>query len=316
MRIIKIIAGCGCFFAALLSGLLGLISIEWVGISLAIIPAFFAWCLVFIGLVLIMKRRSPLSKWSKVLIFLFVAVVIASPIILDLHIRHERTVLQKRAKEFLLRPIPKLLFPDSEGKVGGYYVDTNAGLQNGVFGYSQILIERYATKGRIRWSAVIQGEFAITGEGVNPNFNSNTINTNEEVRVYMAERNAILAKEWQMGFWQCVEDTMEFKSTIPEFEEEDQDDRYVQQLDGTWTNKIFGTMSISPDGRFSAILPSQSHTNIFKGTQFFRFRDSVLVVFTDTRPPPNAEEKDIKIIHVDSHNLVYEFDDETNSMSR
>jgi hypothetical protein len=37
----------------------------------------------------------------------------------------------------------------------------------------------------------------------------------------MAERNVILAKEWRMGFWQWIEDTMEMKTSIPEIEEED-----------------------------------------------------------------------------------------------
>ncbi len=106
-------------------------------------------------------------------------------------------------------------------KLGGYYVDTNAGPQNGVFGYSQILIKRYADTGRIRWPARIQGQFAVTGEEVNGNIRSDAINTNEEVRAYMAERNAILAKEWRMGFWQWVEDTIEMKTSIPEIEEED-----------------------------------------------------------------------------------------------
>ena len=165
---------------------------------------------------------SIFSKTAKVLIFLVLAVVIVSPIILDVHIRQERAALQMRAKEFLLRPIPKLLIPNSEGEVGGYYVDTNAGIANGVFGYSRILIERYATKGRIRWSAAIQGQFACTGDNcLNGNISADVL-TNEEVRRYSAESHAILAQEWRMGYWQWVEDTMEFKSVIPEIEEEDQ----------------------------------------------------------------------------------------------
>ena len=135
---------------------------------------------------------------------------------MDIHIRHERAALQIRAKEFLLRPIPKLLIPDSNGEVGGYYVDTNGGTANGVFGYSRVLIERYATKGRIRWSAAIQGEFACTGDNcLNGNI-SDEVTTNEEVRRYSAESHDILAKEWQMGFWQAVEDLIEMKHTIPD----------------------------------------------------------------------------------------------------
>jgi hypothetical protein len=147
-------------------------------------------------------------------------ILVGSPVLFDIHIRHERRLLQLRATEFLSRPLPKLLTPDAEGKVGGFYVDTNSGPQNGVLGYSRLLIERYANTGRIRWSARIQGEFASTGHGVNANYQSDAIKTNEEVKLYLAERNAILGKEWQMGFWQMVEDVMEMKMPIPEFEEE------------------------------------------------------------------------------------------------
>ena len=206
--------------------------------------------------------------------------------------------------------------PNSEGEVGGYFVDTNAGLQNGVFGYSLILIERYATKGRIRWSAVIQGQFACTGEGVNPNIRSDAIDTNEEVRLYLSERNAILAKEWRMGFWQFVEDTIEMKRTIPEIEEEDRVDRFIEQIEGTWTNKS-GTMTVSPNGTFSAAWWSKPQTNSFKGRQVFRARDKVLMVYPDgPAGTPMDGEKDFRIIHVDGHNLIYEVDGQTNSMSR
>ena len=221
MHIIKVILGLVCFVAALLIGLFALACRGWENILLACIPAAFDVCLVVVGCLLIVNRRSPLSSTAKFLIILVLAAVIVSPIVLDIHIRHERAALQIRAKEFLMRPIPKLLIPDSEGEVGGYYVDTNAGPQNGVFGYSPILIKRYADTGRIRWSARIQGQFAVTGEGVNANIRSDAINTNIEVRSYMAERNAILAKEWQMGFWQWVEDTIEMKTSIPEIEEQD-----------------------------------------------------------------------------------------------
>lgn len=221
MHIIKVILGLICFVAALLFGLFALACRGWESILLACIPAAFAMCLVIVGRLLIVNRRSPLSSRAKFLIILVVAAVIVSPIVLDIHIRHERAALQARSKEFLLRPIPKLLIPDSNGYVGDYYIDTNSGPQNGVFGYSQILIKRYADTGRIRWSARIQGQFAVTGEGVNGNIRSDAINTNEEVLAYMAERNAILAEEWRMGFWQWVEDTIEMKTSIPEIEEED-----------------------------------------------------------------------------------------------
>lgn len=65
---------------------------------------------------------------------IFFGLLVVSPALLDIYIRHERKVLQIRAQNFLSRPIPKLLVPDSNGVVGGYYVETNAGTANGVFG--------------------------------------------------------------------------------------------------------------------------------------------------------------------------------------
>jgi hypothetical protein len=221
MRTMKIIAGLVCIVAVFFLGLFALTAFVWGELWFKFIPVLFTLGLFVLGVYLILKWRSPFPKRAKLLIAVYISALIAGPIILDLHIRHDRRALQNRAKAFLTRPIPKLLVPDSEGYVGGYYVDTNSGPANGVFGYSLILIERYATNGRIRWSAAIQGQFACTSEGVNPNIRSDTIDSNEEVRLYLAERNAILAKEWRMGFWQWVEDTMEFKQTIPEIEEED-----------------------------------------------------------------------------------------------
>ncbi len=53
------------------------------------------------------------------------------------------------------------------------------------------------------------------------NYESDEIRNSEEVSSYLAERNAILDQEWNMGFWQWVEDTIEMKMKIPEIEEED-----------------------------------------------------------------------------------------------
>jgi hypothetical protein len=221
MRILKVIAGSACLFVACFLGLFAWVSFISGEPWFTLVPIAFIIGLISIGLLLILRQGSPLSSLTRGLIVVFFALLILAPVALDLWIRYDRRELQKRSQQFLARPIPKLLIPDSQGYVAGYYVDTNSGPANGVFGYSLILIERYATKGRIRWSARIQGQFACTGEGVNPNIRSDAIGTNEEVRTYLAERNAILAKEWRMGFWQWVEDTIEMKGKIPEHEEED-----------------------------------------------------------------------------------------------
>ena len=115
-----------------------------------------------------------------------------------------------------------------------------------------------------------------------------------------------------MGFWQWVEDTIELKRRIPEIEEEDRVDRFIQQIDGTWTNGS-STMTISPNGTFSAMW--SNHT--FRGEQGFRASDRVLMVYPDSPAgTPTSAEKDFRIIHVDEHNLIYEVDGQTNSMSR
>jgi hypothetical protein len=95
--------------------------------------------------------------------------------------------------------------------------DTNSGPPHGVMGYSLVLIERYAKNGRIRQSGWIAGQFGGAKDlrlGYGPE--ADAVRTNEAVRVYIAERNAILDKEWRMGFWQWVEDRMERKKIIPE----------------------------------------------------------------------------------------------------
>jgi hypothetical protein len=222
MRTVKVIAGLVCLLEAFFLGILALWFRGWGGgLWLVLLGGVFSLGLAAIGLFLIVRQRKLHSMRTKILMALSMGTLLIPLVILDLHIRHERRVLQMRAREFLARPIPKLLIPDSEGNVGGFYVDPNSGPQNGPLGESRDLIERYATKGRIRWSARIQGQFASTSHTVQVNYLSHEIETNEEVRLYMAERNAILGKEWQMGFWQTVEDAMEMKMTTPEFEEED-----------------------------------------------------------------------------------------------
>lgn len=263
--------------------------------------------LIAVGIFLILCRRSPFSKRSRYLIFCCLGLLIASPIVLDIYIRHERQALQTRAKEFLARPVPSLF---NTNDLGGYIESQNGN----VLTRSRTLIERYAKTGRIRWSAAIQGQFATAPFGIAAC--EAAAGTNEEAQLYIADCKSILGEERRMGFWQWIEDTIEMKRTIPEIEEENQVDKFVQKLDGIWTNS-FGIMTISPNGTFSAIWHDQTHTNIFKGTEVFRARDAVLIVYPDN--PPNVSdsgEKDFTIIHVDDHNLIYALDGQTNSMNR
>jgi hypothetical protein len=215
MRIVKITAGVSCLAVALcLSGFV-LDSFVWGSLWFKFVPAIIVLGMVAVGLVLILKSRSILSKKARALITVFMGVVVLSPALLDLQIRHERRALQARAKQFLARPAPASTRADSEGAVGTHYVGPFMdGLAN-----SHALIERYATNGRIRWSAFIDGQFAVvSGEIMTCN---DAAGTNEEARLYVADCRSLLTQINRAGFWQYIEDTIEMKKTVPEYEEED-----------------------------------------------------------------------------------------------
>jgi hypothetical protein len=152
-----------------------------------------------------------LKRFLKVL-FLLVAVLVAGAVILDFHIRHKRKVLQIRAREFLSRPVPILFQTNS---IGGF----DAGPGKTVLGISRSVIERYATKGRIRQTSAITGQMALLNFEIA--FCEEAAKTNEEARTYVEDCKAIIDEEWRMGFWQWIEDTIELKRNIPEIEEED-----------------------------------------------------------------------------------------------
>lgn len=307
MSIVKIIGGLACLFIALL-----IMPFAWVSLASGIlwfkfIPAAFTLGLIGVARVLIFKRRLPLSRPAKTLIAILISILIVSPIMLEFWIRGERNALQKRAKEFISRPVPDMLNTDA---IDGYQARQN----ETVLSTSRRLIERYANNGRIRWSAAIQGQFAI--QHLETAACEEAARTNEQARLYIVVCQAIIDKEWEMGYWQWVQDTIERKGTIPEIEEEDHVDRFVQQINGTWTNGS-GTMTISRNGTFSAVWSSQTHTNFLKGTQVFRALDKVLMVYPDSPTGTSTNgEKDFRIIHVDDHNLIYEVGNQTNSMSR
>ncbi len=221
MKTLKVILGSASLVFALILAPLAWVSFRWGELWFKPVPPAFMMVLAAVGVALIMKRRQVLSKQVKILTSALLIVLIASPVLLIASIRHHRGVLQARAKAFLSIPVPIALKPNSEGYMGYEYVGTNEAAEVQILGHSRELIERYATKGRIRWSARIQGQFATTSEQLWFPGADDIQRTNQEVQAYLAERNAILAEEWRMGFWQWVEDTIEMKSKIPEHEEED-----------------------------------------------------------------------------------------------
>ncbi len=214
-------AGLVCLVAALFLVPLARAFFLWGGFWFEFIPFSFILALIATGLFLIYKRRQIMSKRARILLVLFLCVTALSHLLLVTKIQYERGQLQTRARAFLLRPMPIALKTAPKGGIEYHQVGTNedAGIQ--IFGNSRDLIKRYATNGRIRWSAHIQGEFATTLDYPNVMGGEDIERTNLEVHAYMAERNAILSDEWRMGFWQAVEDTIEMKLHIPEYDEED-----------------------------------------------------------------------------------------------
>ena len=236
MIALKTIAGLGCLIIALFIGVFWLASFGlFENVVANWVPLVFSLGLAFAGVVLLVKCRASLSNIFRIIVAVAIGLPLLTITLLDLRIHHDRKALQERAKNFLKRPFPKLLVPDADGMLGDTYYFTNNGPQNTVMGYSLVLIERYANKGRIRWSAVIQGQFA----GISSNLwlgagpKADAVATNEEVKAYVAERNAILAQEWRMGFWQYIQDTIEMKRTIPEIEEEDSSLKATAPAQGT-----------------------------------------------------------------------------------
>lgn len=229
MPTLRVIAGLGCLVAAFFLALFAWVAFVWGEVWFKFIPVIFTLGLIAVGLFLILKRHSALSKKAKVLIATFTGLLVLAPAILVIHIRHGRKLLQIRATEFLKRPVPSAVKGDSEGVVGFHYVGPNEdGLK-----LSHGLIERYAANGRIRWSAAIQGQFAMSAMEIGSCEDADAVKTNEEARLHVADCRAILDDEWRMGFWQWVEDTIELKRTIPEHEEEDAHFKNLKPADST-----------------------------------------------------------------------------------
>lgn len=307
MNTAKIAAGLACIVTALLLLPLAWFSFSWGMLWFKFAPVAFIVGLAAVGTVLILKRRSQLSKLAKTLITVFLSVFIVNAVMLDSWIRIERHALQIRAREFLSKPVPEMFKTDAVDFYQARPGET-------VLAVSRRLIERYANKGRMRWTAAISGEFAV--QPFETDACATAAETNEEARLYVVACKAIIDREWHMGFWQAVEDTLEMRLTIPEFEEEDRIDKFIQRLDGTWTNGS-GMMKISPNGAFSAIWSDATKTTILKGAQCFRAEDTVLVVSPDHPDGTEVDgERELRILHLDDHNLIFVLDGQTNRMRR
>ena len=180
---------------------------------------------------------------------------------------------------------------------------------NTVLSTSLRLIQRYAQNGRIYRSSAIWGQFAA--QPFETAACEDAAKGDKEALKYVKDCKAIIDREAEMCYWQFIEDMIEFKFTIPEIEEENQVDRLIQKLNGTWTNKS-GMITFDPGGKFSTTQSNQH--KFYMGTWMFRTKDYTMVV-TSTNLE-SSEEEDLKIISVDDHNLVFSVGNRTNSVCR
>ena len=147
---------------------------------------------------------------SKILVSL-IATLVAGAILLEFVILHKRKALQMRAQAFLARPVPTMFRTNS---IGGF----EAGPGASVLSVSRALIERYANKGLIRQTSEIAAAMQISY--FETAFCVDSAKTNKEASVYIEECNGILDEEGHMGFWQWIEDAIEFQWSTPGIEEE------------------------------------------------------------------------------------------------
>lgn len=261
-----------------------------------------AVALICIGCFLLVKRKSSLSYKAKIIIPAIFSLIFIFPFILDAKIRYDRKVLQAQAKKFLSRPVPEIFKTNSVTWYGAPPGET-------VLSESLSLIKRYAENGRIYRSSSIWAQFAA--QPFETAACEDAARGNEEALKYVKACTAIIDREAEMCYWQFVEDMIEFKFTIPEIEEENEVDRFIQKLDGTWANES-GIITFDPSGRFSTMQSNQH--KFYTGTWMFRTKDNTIVV-TSTNLA-NSEEEVFKVISVDDHNLVISTDSRTNSVRR
>ena len=94
MRVLKVIAGIVCLTAALPLGMFACVCFIYGALWFKLIPVAFTLGLAVVGLFLILRRRSVMSARAKIAIVTFFGIFIASPALVDIHIRQERSVVK------------------------------------------------------------------------------------------------------------------------------------------------------------------------------------------------------------------------------
>jgi len=90
------------------------------------------------------------------------------------------------------------------------------------------------------------------------------------------------------------------------------DTKLAEEIPGTWTHSAHA-MAMTPDGSFTESFRSKTGTNTFAGT--WQIKDGILI-FTTTNDPAGASVQRYKISHLDAHQLVYEMNGQTITLSR
>jgi VCBS repeat-containing protein len=108
-----------------------------------------------------------------------------------------------------------------------------------------------------------------------------------------------------------------FTGCSPAHHQSDADIR--QNVSGTWTRDVYGTMTIAPDGSWSNMVLNSNLTNFYSGT--WQLKDGVIIMtLTNTSVSDESSTigrtKQYNVIHVDDHHFVYELSGETNTLSR
>jgi hypothetical protein len=92
-----------------------------------------------------------------------------------------------------------------------------------------------------------------------------------------------------------------------------------QNVSGTWTRDVYGTMTIAPDGSWSNMALNANLTNFYAGT--WQLKDGVIIMtLTNTSVSDESSSvghtKQYNVIHVDDHQFIYELSGVTNTLNR
>jgi hypothetical protein len=123
---------------------------------------------------------------------LLAAVLVTSAVTLNFRVRHERNVLQSRAKVFLSRPVPQMF---QTHEIGGFGV----GPDETVLSDSRTIVQHYAVNGQFRQTSANAAAMALSQFEIA--FCGDAAKTNKVALNYVEECKAIRDEIWRTGEW-------------------------------------------------------------------------------------------------------------------